>query len=115
MAATARNEIIKMPFNSRGTDNMKIAGVQMDVQMGDVQGNLDRIANRFRDATEAGAGLVVFPECAVTGYCFGDLDEARPFAQNDSRPRDGCRRQALFPSGRVRGVRPVGNRRAEHL
>lgn len=60
---------------------MKIAGVQMDVRLGDAKGNLDRIADRFREATAGGAKLVVFPECAVTGYCFRDLDEARPFAE----------------------------------
>lgn len=61
---------------------MKIAGVQMDVQLGDVPGNLERMASRFQEATQSGAELVVFPECAVTGYCFQDLDEARPFAQS---------------------------------
>lgn len=60
---------------------MKIAGVQMDVRLGDVAGNLSRMADRFREATRAGAKLVAFPECAVTGYCFQNLDEARPFAQ----------------------------------
>jgi predicted amidohydrolase len=60
---------------------MKIAGVQMDVSLGDVPGNLKRVADRFREAVEAGAKLVVFPECCVTGYCFRDLEEARPFAE----------------------------------
>ena len=60
---------------------MKIAGVQMDVRIGDVAGNLERMADRFREAAGAGAELIVFPECAVTGYCFTDLDEARPFAE----------------------------------
>lgn len=60
---------------------MKVAAVQMDVRIGDVAGNLSRMADRFRNATKAGAELVAFPECAVTGYCFQNLDEARPFAQ----------------------------------
>lgn len=61
---------------------MKIAGVQMDVRLGDVSGNLGRMADRFHEATKAGATLVAFPECAVTGYCFQELNEARPFAQS---------------------------------
>ena len=60
---------------------MKIAGVQMDVRLMDVAGNLERMAARFREAAKAGAGLIVFPECAVTGYCFQDLEEAMPFAE----------------------------------
>ncbi len=65
---------------------MKIAGVQMDVMLGDVPGNLARIADRFQEATQAGAKLVVFPECSLTGYCFRDLEEARPFAQTIPGP-----------------------------
>lgn len=60
---------------------MKIAGVQMDVSLGDVKGNLERIVAKLRETAAAGAKLTVFPECAVTGYCFESLDEAREFAQ----------------------------------
>jgi len=60
---------------------MKIAAVQMDVTIGEVDRNLSAIEDRFREAVSQGAKLVVFPECAVTGYCFESLDEALPFAQ----------------------------------
>lgn len=60
---------------------MKIAAVQMDVKLGEVELNLSSIENRFREAAGNGAELVVFPECSITGYCFESLDEARPFAQ----------------------------------
>lgn len=33
-----------------------------------------------RQAAERGAKLVVFPECAVTGYCFASREEAWPFS-----------------------------------
>ena len=65
---------------------MKVAGVQMDVQLKDVAGNLQRIAARFREAAQAGASLIVFPECAVTGYCFENLAEALPFAESIPGP-----------------------------
>ncbi len=65
---------------------MKIAGVQMDVLLGDVPKNLERMAGRFREAVQAGANLVVFPECSVTGYCFRSLEEARPMAQSIPGP-----------------------------
>lgn len=60
---------------------MKIAGVQMDVSIADSRGNVERMISRLREASAAGAKLTVFPECALCGYCFGSLDEARPFAQ----------------------------------
>ena len=64
---------------------MKIAGVQMDFQLMDVSGNLDRMIAKLREARAAGASLTVFPECAVTGYCFTSIEEARPYSQ----PIDG--------------------------
>lgn len=60
---------------------MKIAGVQMDVRIGDVAGNLQRMQERFVEARQNGATLVVFPECAVPGYCFDSREEALEFAQ----------------------------------
>lgn len=65
---------------------MKIAAVQMDVQIGEVEANLGHIEGRLRQAAANGAELVVLPECAVTGYCFESLDEARPFAQTVPGP-----------------------------
>ena len=59
----------------------KIAGVQMDVTLGDVNQNIENVINRFKTTTNADAALTIFPECALTGYCFNDLDEAREFAE----------------------------------
>jgi predicted amidohydrolase len=60
---------------------MRIAGVQMDVMLADVPGNLQRMLDRLQTACAHGAELVVFPECALPGYCFDSLAEARQFAQ----------------------------------
>lgn len=60
---------------------MRIAGVQMDVQIADVATNMRRMQDRLREAVRHGAELVVFPECALTGYCFDSRDEALPFGQ----------------------------------
>jgi predicted amidohydrolase len=65
---------------------MKIAGVQMDVTIGDAAGNLRRIVERLRETRAAGAELAIFPECAVSGYCFGSLEEARELAQSIPGP-----------------------------
>jgi len=60
---------------------MRIAGVQMDVTLGDAAGNLQRMIERVRTAHANGAELIVFPECALPGYCFNSLAEARPHSQ----------------------------------
>ncbi|MGF1580925.1 MAG: carbon-nitrogen hydrolase family protein [Gemmataceae bacterium] len=59
----------------------KIACVQMDCQLGDTEVNLQTILNGFQEATRNGARLVVFPECAVTGYAFESKEEAWAIAE----------------------------------
>jgi predicted amidohydrolase len=58
----------------------------MDVEIGDKQRNLDRISASMRETASHGAKLTVFPECALTGYCFDSLDEARPHAETIPGP-----------------------------
>lgn len=60
---------------------MKIAAVQMDVRLGEPEANLRQMLEHLHATASAGTGLTVFPECALTGYCFDSLDEARPHAQ----------------------------------
>jgi len=59
----------------------KIAGVQINVAFGDAAKNLARISDALRETTREGARLTVFPECALPGYCFESLAEARPHAE----------------------------------
>ncbi|MEZ6047970.1 MAG: carbon-nitrogen hydrolase family protein [Planctomycetaceae bacterium] len=59
---------------------MKIAGVQMDVVLGEVDQNLSSIINALEETSAAGAHLTLFPECALSGYCFDSKEEAAPFA-----------------------------------
>jgi predicted amidohydrolase len=59
----------------------KIAAVQMDCRLGDTKANLERIRSKLREAAAQGARLVVFPECALSGYCFDSKDEAWPHAE----------------------------------
>lgn len=60
---------------------MKIAVVQMDVVFANKQANLEKALAQFNAAAQAGAGIAIFPECALTGYCFESLEEARPLAE----------------------------------
>ena len=63
----------------------KIAGVQMDCRIGDKSHNLERIQQHLARAAGQGAQLVIFPECALSGYCFDSLAEALPFGESLAR------------------------------
>ncbi len=65
---------------------MKVAAVQMDVKILAKECNLEKILAHLKTAAQAGAKLVVFPECALTGYCFTGLAEARPVAESIPGP-----------------------------
>lgn len=73
---------------------MKVAAVQMDVALGDVDANLNKMVGRLKETSASGAQLTVFPECCATGYCFETLDEARPVAEPIPGPVTDRVRQA---------------------
>ncbi|HVX62030.1 MAG TPA: carbon-nitrogen hydrolase family protein [Pirellulales bacterium] len=80
---------------------MKIAGVQMDVAFRDREQNLARIVDALRETAKAGAALTVLPECALPGYCFESLEEARPYAEPLPGPStlklaETCRELGVF-------------------
>ena len=52
---------------------MRLALAQLNVVVGDLAGNVDKIVGAVREADRAGADLVVLPELAVTGYPPEDL------------------------------------------
>jgi predicted amidohydrolase len=60
---------------------IRVAAVQMEPKLGEVVANRHAILARLREAARAGARLVVFPECALTGYGFGGREEAMEFAE----------------------------------
>jgi predicted amidohydrolase len=59
----------------------RIAAVQLDPRLGDKESNLQAIERYVAEAAGRGVELAVFPECAVTGYMFESLDEARQVAE----------------------------------
>jgi predicted amidohydrolase len=65
---------------------MKATAVQMDVKILAPEYNLNQILLRLEEAATAGADLVVFPECALTGYCFSSREEAAPVAEEVPGP-----------------------------
>ena len=52
---------------------LRLALCQIDLPVGDVDGNVARIRAGVREARDRGAAVVVFPELAITGYPPEDL------------------------------------------
>ncbi|MCK4910037.1 MAG: hypothetical protein KAR83_00275 [Thermodesulfovibrionales bacterium] len=60
-------------------DSIRIALAQINPTVGDVRGNADRIIAYARNAAALGAGIVAFPELALSGYHPRDLLASRGF------------------------------------
>jgi len=71
----------RMQSGARDPKVFTLAGVQMDVAIGQKEKNLARLTDALNEAGGAGARVVVFPECALTGYCFESKAEAMPHAE----------------------------------
>ncbi len=65
---------------------MKVAAVQMDVKILEKDRNLEKILSSLETAARAGARVAVFPECALSGYCFTSRQEALPVAETVPGP-----------------------------
>ena len=52
---------------------LRVAAAQIDVVVGDLEGNVDRILATYEQAEAAGCDVVVFPELTITGYPPEDL------------------------------------------
>jgi NAD+ synthase (glutamine-hydrolysing) len=52
---------------------LRVAAAQLDLVVGDLDGNVDRILVAYEQAEAAGCDLVAFPELAITGYPPEDL------------------------------------------
>jgi predicted amidohydrolase len=77
-------------------DKVKIAGVQTNPKLMANKENLKNILASALIAAENGADLVVFPECALTGYVFTSREEAMPYTETIPGPftkalNDRCR------------------------
>ena len=82
---------------------INIACAQIDCVLGDPEANRNRIIGSIREAAERDASLAIFPECALTGYCFDSLAEAVPFAEH----LDGPSAQAIAEVCRESGMYAV--------
>jgi predicted amidohydrolase len=64
----------------------RIACIQMDCQLANPEANRSRIVEHIHAAARSSVELAIFPECAVTGYCFESLEEAAEFAEQLNGP-----------------------------
>jgi predicted amidohydrolase len=62
------------------------AVAQMDPQLGKTVENLTTILDMAQEAVNKGAHLIVFPECATTGYGFSNRDSAYTVAETIPGP-----------------------------
>ena len=69
--------------------NYRIAAVQMDPKLGELETNLGAILAKLAEAAEDGAHLIVFPECALSGYGFGSREEGFAHAVEATGPELG--------------------------
>jgi NAD+ synthase (glutamine-hydrolysing) len=76
---------------------MKVACGQIDSTIGDFPGNCGKVLAFAREAREAGAGLVVFPELCLCGYPPMDLLEYDLFVQQNLKALHGL--VAALPTG----------------
>ena len=95
---------------------MRLALAQINTVVGDLDGNVARIVGRIREAKNAGADLVLFPELAITGYPPEDLLFRPGFLRGAARGRAGCGRDDRHRCARWRSVaRPRPRQRLRDL
>ena len=55
------------------TNKLKIQLSQIDITVGDLEGNFTKILQEYQKANQENCDLVVFPEMAICGYDCKDL------------------------------------------
>jgi predicted amidohydrolase len=90
-----------MEMSPTTTSTYRVAGVQMEPKLGKLDQNLDRILERLAQAAGNGAHLVVFPECALSGYGFSSREDGLACAvavdgEAVRRVTDACARHRCF-------------------
>jgi len=81
--------------------SITIALAQIDIAFADRARNLERMIEVLDKTSAKGTKLTVFPEAALTGYCFDSLDDARPHAEtipgpSTERMRQVCQKLDAF-------------------
>jgi predicted amidohydrolase len=82
------------------TETLRVAAVEVDIRLGDVDGNLARIRTALARGAATGARLIVLPELATSGYVFEGTEEAVDASLTREDPRL-AELAAELPSGVV--------------
>jgi len=82
-------------------EKVKVAGIQMEPMLLNKERNLIKCLEWIQRAAREGARLIVFPECALTGYMFSSLAEALPVCESIPGPStnkiiDVCRKLHVY-------------------
>lgn len=83
---TASSVVSDSFVEGRGFPRIELAIVQMDVSIAEPAHNCERMLSFLREAASHGARLIVFPECALSGYCTSSLEETRKLAEPINNP-----------------------------
>src|SRR5689334_13666794 len=65
---------------------LTVAAAQIEPKIFEKEANLEKIKEYARKAANMGAELIVFPEAALSGYCFGNLNECLPVTETIPGP-----------------------------
>jgi len=60
-------------------EKVKIAGIQINPKIMDIENNLNTILIKSKIAADNDVDLIVFPECALSGYVYDSREEALPY------------------------------------
>ena len=66
----------------RKSVNVKVACLQMDIEIGNIEGNIEKSVGMLNEAADNGAVLIVMPEMANSGYNLASREEAFSLAEN---------------------------------
>ena len=75
-------------------NNVRLGLAQINVRVGDVEGNLGKILGYIKDARAEGVDILCFPELAVTGYPPEDLLLKPSFINDNLKALDEVRKAA---------------------
>lgn len=68
------------------SEKVNIAAVQMDPRIMEKSANLEKMLHQAKVAAGNNANLIVFPECALSGYVYSSREEAIPFMETIPGP-----------------------------
>ncbi|MBN99726.1 MAG: NAD+ synthase [Acidimicrobiaceae bacterium] len=95
-------------------DSLRIAVCQLNLHVGDLDGNKEKIITAYKQAESATADIAIFPELAVCGYPHEDLllksafvEEVQKTLETISREINSCVAVIGFVSGEEAAADPV--------